>query len=367
MRCLYVAAPIAQPVRTSFGQMNERPMILVILEDEDGRTGIGESWANFPAWLPQERLATLREGLRPLVLGETITSVPLFTAQTLQSLLPLARQWGAPGPIYQAISAIDIALWDLKGKEQQQPVSLLLGGDETPRVPVYASGLGPRDPVGTAQHLYEAGVRLLKLKIGFGQERDRANLEALRASYPDATLAVDANRAWDLATAVSYNGLLDEYECAWLEEPLAEDDIAALRHLGEELVCPVAAGENMYGLKSFEEAFNAKALGLAQPDVTKVGGISEAFNVMKHASKAGIPFAPHFLGGAVGHVATLHCFAAAPGGRVVELDANPNPLLSDLLRELPEVSDGQVSVPTEAGLGVSLDWDVVDRYTRAAV
>src|SRR5204863_3499381 len=116
-------------------------------------------------------------------------------------------------------SAVDIALWDLKGQALGKSIAALLADAPQETVPVYASGLGPADVVAMARPYWEAGVRTLKLKVGFGDEVDRANLAALRAAYPDAALAVDANQAWDEAQALAFAPLLEEYACRWLEEP----------------------------------------------------------------------------------------------------------------------------------------------------
>lgn len=363
LRVIVLSAPLERPVRTSFGAMASRNSILVEVETDEGLTGIGESWCNFPSWAPVERRATLEQGIAPLLLGRDCGDPAAVTAALLRSLDRLALQWGARGPIYQAVSAVDIALWDILGQREGQPIYRLLGsGDAVDALPVYASGLGPDEVVEMAAPLWRRGVRTLKLKVGFGLERDRANLEALRAAYPGAGIAVDANQAWEYDDAVAFAPLLEEFGCRWMEEPVAADRLEALGRLQRELPCPVAGGENYYGPAEFDHVLRAGALGLAQPDVGKTGGISQAAAICRHAVDLGVPYAPHFLGSAVGLVASLHLLAAIPGGTLMEFDANPNPLREALLNAPLEIVDGSVALPQGPGLGIRLDPAVVARY-----
>ena len=160
LRVIVLAVPLEQPVRTSFGSMASRNGVLVEVETEDGLVGLGESWCNFPAWGPVERRATLEQGVRPLLLGQDASDPAAVTTDLLRRLNRLALQTGARGPIYQAVSAVDIALWDLKGQHEGQPIYQLLGAGETVEsLPVYASGLGPDDPAALAAPLWHLGVR----------------------------------------------------------------------------------------------------------------------------------------------------------------------------------------------------------------
>jgi L-alanine-DL-glutamate epimerase-like enolase superfamily enzyme len=366
LRPILLSVPLARPVRTAFGTMTHRHAILVEVVTDEGLIGLGESWSNFPAWAPVERLATLAQGVKPLLIGQELDDPARVTRDLIARLEPVGRQWGARGPIFQAISAVDIALWDLHGKALGQPVRALLADDAADQVPVYASGLGPADVVATARASWEAGVRTLKLKVGFGAATDRANLAALRAAYPGAALAVDANQAWTYEQARDMAPLLRAFACRWMEEPVPAEEVDALRRLRDDLPCPVAGGENYYGAREFGRVLAAGALGLAQPDVCKTGGITELVAICRAAHAAGIPYAPHYLGGAVGLTASLHVLAALPGGLIMELDANPNPLREELLTTPPAPRDGMLAVPDGPGLGITLNPDTVARY-RAVV
>lgn len=369
VRVIALEAPSDTPVRTSFGTMLRRRAILVRIETDGGVHGWGESWVNFPAWSYRERCDTIAQGLVPLLLGRDPREVAFLHGEMVHATHVLARQWGAPGPISQAISALDVALWDIVGKVVGQPLYRLWGGVARP-VRVYASGLGPDDPVGPAIALSQQGVRTFKLKVGFGRERDEANLALLRGALgEDAELLVDANQAWDLETA---EGMLESLAChrvRWLEEPLPADDVAGMARLRPLLRARggmrLAAGENVYGMGRFAELISCGAVDVVQPDVTKMGGFTEALRVCGLASAFGVPFAPHFLGSAVGLMASLHLVAAAPGGAMLELDANPNALRDELGGAAVRVEEGHLRLPTGPGLGWEPPAGVLERYAIA--
>lgn len=363
VRTLTLAAPLAEPVRTSFGVMTARHAILVNVRSDDGLSGWGESFGNFPAWAPFERIHTISDGLAPLLLGEDPLE-PLHLHRKMRvASAPLARQWGAPGPISQAISAVDIALWDILGQARGEPIHRLLGEAVAERIPVYASALGPRDPAPLVAAMQAQGVDAFKLKLGFGRDIDRCNLERLRDLIgPKARLMVDANQAWDLETARAMADLLAQHDVFWLEEPLPADRWRELAMLRRELPFRVVAGENLTDLDSAEAFLELEPVDIIQPDVCKIGGLSEARALCDLARERGVPYAPHYLGGAVGLVASLHLFAAVPGGFMMELDPNPNPFREELGRGLLTVTDGTLPLPQAPGLGVAPEEAWLRRY-----
>jgi L-alanine-DL-glutamate epimerase-like enolase superfamily enzyme len=363
VRILTLAHPLATPVRTSFGVMRQRHAILVEVRTDAGLSGWGESFANFPSWAPFERIRTLGDGLAPLLLGEDPREPERLHGVMRRATATLARQWGAPGPIAQAISALDIALWDLLGQVRGEPIHRLLGSAERTHVPVYASALGPQDPAPLVAEAQARGIAAFKLKVGFGDEIDRRNLARMRELIgPDAQLMVDANQAWDLEQARAAAGLLAQHDVAWLEEPLAADRWHELAQLRREVSVPLAAGENLTDLASGLDLLALDPVDVVQPDVCKIGGLTEARALIEGARARGVPFAPHYLGAAVGLIASLHLFAALPGGVLMELDPNPNPLREALGRGLLDVVDGALATPQRPGLGLVPDEAWLRRY-----
>ena len=366
VRCVILRAPLVTPIRMAHGTLHARTMALVEIETDEGVIGIGESWTNFPPWAAEERRLTVEQGVRPLLLGQDALDRAGCWQRLVDALLPLGRQSGAIGPIMQAVSGVDIALWDLAGKFHGRPVAELLGARGGARLPCYASGVGPAHAAAQARRAIEAGFRAVKLKVGFDPETDLRNVaEVRKAIGPETALLVDANQAWDVDQAVTMARFLAEYEVRWLEEPVPSTEPEQLAQVARQSPVPVAAGENIYGHQDFRRFFEAGAIRIAQPDITKTGGLSEGRLIGELASAWQVPVAPHFYGGAVGAAATLHLFAALPRGLWVEWDVNANPLRDDLVTDGWDVRDGSVRLPAGPGLGVELDPAALARYRAA--
>jgi D-galactarolactone cycloisomerase len=357
-----LSAPVADPVQMSFSQLSARNMVLVELEAE-GVTGVGESWVNYPAWAATERLATLEHGVLPLLAGLDVADPAEVQRELIAHLEPVARQWGAPGPVWQALSAIDIALWDLRARTEGVPVAALLtDADPAPHVPVYASGVGPTDVEDLCAAATEAGIAAVKARVGFGRDRDEVTLSRVRAAVPAGTqLLVDANQAWSVAEAAEFCGWAAGYDVSWLEEPVSGNRLADLCALRRTVDVPLACGENLYGLEEFGRYAGSGAIGMIQPDLTKSGGFTVAAALMERLP-AGVVASPHCYGGGIVTAASLHLAAAHPAAVWVELDAHPNPLRDALVGDRLRARAGVIDVPLEPGLGVELDRDVVDRY-----
>lgn len=355
-------AEIPEPVQTSFGTMEHRWSVLVRVGTDAGIEGWGESWCNFPSWAPFERVHTVR-GLAPLVIGRDPRNVLLLHDRLRRATGVLERQWGAPGPVSQAIAAIEIALWDVLGKITGQSITRLLGGCEGMQIPVYGSGLGPGDPAPLVERLQAAGVDAFKWKVGFGSEHDARGLTRLRSLIgEDAQIWVDANQAWTLATARDALPMLEDHGVDLLEEPLPAGDYAGLARLRDVSRIPLAAGENAVSRADFIQLLERGGVDVVQPDVAKCGGLTDARFACQLATGHGRAFAPHYLGGAVGLIASLHLFASTPGGTMMELDANPNPLREELGGDLVRPVEGRLRAPGGAGLGFSPSPDVIERY-----
>jgi len=355
VRPIPLRGPIDRPVRMALGEMRWRNGCLVEITTDAGVVGIGESWVNFPSWAPAERVATITEGIRPLLIGESVDDPRRLQRKLVSTLQRIALQWGAIGPIYQAISGVDLALWDLVGKLAGVPVWQLLGAPRQDLVPAYASGLGPDSPDEQAALAVEAGFAAVKLKVGFGQERDERNLAGVRSAIGDRPLFSDANQGWSLDAARRMAPVLAEAEARWIEEPLSVDD-DAWDDVGNVFKMLVAGGENLYGQGEFNRWLAGNRLQVLQPDVAKCGGITAAFDILTAPSAARARLAPHYFGGAVGLAATVHLFAALPIERrvMVEYDVNANRLRESLLTE-PLLIGGQLRVPDGPGLGITLD------------
>ena len=356
--------PLSEPVRTSFGTMRDRPMVIVEVEDKDGARGYGEVWCNFPAVGAEHRARLVASVLEPLLVARSFRDAPEAYAHITAATAVLALQSAEPGPFAQAIAGVDTALWDLMARKAGEPLWRFLAPGAAPSIRVYASGLNPDAPEKLAARKRDEGYRAFKLKIGFGKARDLANLTALREAVgPEARLMVDANQAWDLDTALDYASQLDAHGLDWLEEPLRCDrPWHEWQKLAARTQTPLAAGENISGHDRFEEALAARTLRVVQPDMAKWGGFSGTLPVAKAILDAGVRFCPHYLGGGIGLLASAHLLAAVGGDGMLEIDANPNPLRTDLCGGLNHIRDGMAELSTAPGLGALPDLDALAKF-----
>jgi D-galactarolactone cycloisomerase len=344
--------PVKTPVQTSFGIMHDRPALFVRIADEDGTVGWGEVWCNFPSIGAEHRARLIESALAPRLIGKRFGTPFAAFDDLTEAMAVLAIQSGEPGPLAQAIAGIDIALWDLSGKKRGEPLWRMLGGT-SPKIAVYASGLNPDQPEKLAAQRQQDGYRNFKLKVGFGIERDVANLRAMRAALgADATLMVDANQAWSLEQAKQSAPRLEEFGLRWLEEPIrADQSWEAWASLAQATNIPLAAGENLLGDAAFDEAIHSRTLSYVQPDLGKWGGFSRCLGVADRTLAAGLTHCPHWLGGGVGLLASAHLLAAAGGEGLLEVDANANPLRDELAGPVRKIVNGFCTLSDAPGIG----------------
>lgn len=362
-------APVERPVKTAFGLMTDRPAVVVRAVERDGTVGFGEVWCNFPQCGAEHRARLVTSALSPIAIGRSWSSPEALFQELTTRLHKLALQAGEPGPIAQAIAGVDTAVWDLVARRSDQPLWRLLGGDGDGRLPAYASGINPEGTLEQALLANAEGFRAFKLKIGFGRERDLANLRALREALgDDVDLMVDANQAWDLDEAIEMSGLMAPYRPIWLEEPIpADSPIGVWKALAKASPIPLAAGENLRGEASFDEAIASGAFAVIQPDLAKWGGISAGLPQARAIETAGLRYCPHFLGGGIGLLASAHLLAAAGGDGVLEVDSNPNPLRQGLAQPFPVFEGGALRLSERPGLGVAPDPSLRDFVVASAI
>ncbi|MDN5653481.1 MAG: mandelate racemase/muconate lactonizing enzyme family protein [Kocuria sp.] len=352
--------PLEEHVPMSFSQLNARRTFLIEVH-AGGVVGIGESWINYPEWAATERMATLLEWVAPLPLGRDALDPGSLLDSLVTALGGVGRQWGAHGPIWQAISGIDIALWDLRGRLAGTSTAQTLGVVRD-RVPVYASGVGPTKVHELTERALEMGLTAVKTKVGFGQETDRATIAAVRETAPDITIFADANQAWTLEEAVSNTTWLQDQGVEWLEEPVSGDDTRDLAMLHEATGMPLTSGENVYGLDNLVRLSTSEGVVYAQPDVAKSGGLTVLLRLDEQLDDTGCGLSPHWYSGAIGLRAslTLATTVAHPGW--IELDVRTNPLRDDLLSGGFPLREGAALAPNALGLVGDIDAEAVNRF-----
>ena len=369
VECWVLRAPITNPVRSSFGAMNNRPAVFVRITAADGAWGWGEVFCNFPQVGAEHRGRLIDSLLGPLAVGFNGHRPESLRTHLEVQTHRMALQCGEPGPFSQTIAALDQAMWDMAARRAGLPLwRLLVEGHRTKaNVRVYASGLGPDQVVDMALEKRQQGYRAFKLKVGFPGDTDLRNLQALREALgPHAVLMLDANQAWRPDEAVDRIGEMAKFHPYWMEEPIAADEpLSSWKALSEQCKVPLAAGENIRGIGDFRAALEGGHLKFVQPDLAKWGGVSGCMEVGRMAERSGVTFCPHWLGGGIGLAATLQMRAALGDGGFVEVDANPNPLRDEVVPPLA-IQDGTVTLSDTPGIGVEPDLALMQKYRVAA-
>ena len=343
--------PVTTPITVSFGTFRDRPFVLVRVVDTDGAVGWGEAWANWPA-VGAEHRARLVTDIGERLIGQPFASPPELFRHLSASLEVLVLQTGEVGPMAQAVAGIDIAVWDLVSRKAGQPLYRMLGAGPVSSVPVYATGINPDGPEHFAAARQAEGHRAFKLKTGFGNQRDVNNLRAMRAALGEAALLTcDANQSHTLASALEFCRSIEDLRLSWFEEPLRVDaPDADWRTLAAASTTPLAGGENFHA-GQFQRATGSTVLQVIQPDVTKWGGISGNWEVAQAAVAAGKRYCPHYFGGGISLLSSLHLLAAAGGAGLLEFDCHPNVGREAIVGALLPVHEGRVPVPQTPGLG----------------
>lgn len=351
---------------------NDRTVLLCRITTDSGHEGWGESFG--PSLIHK---TTIDSVYAPLVVGRS----PFDSEVIWDTLYNTLRDHGQKGLAIEALSAIDIALWDLKGKITGLPVWALMGGKHRDRVMPYATGLyrrGSKDElrllVEEASQHAERGFRAMKLKLGFGLEYDLAAVKAIRAEIgDDIELYVDANHGYNASTAIDLGRRMEPYDIGWFEEPVPPEDIEGYREVKAALSIPIAGGEAEYTRFGFHRLLSARAVDIAQPDCTVTGGISEFQKIVTLATVHNIQCYPHVWGSAVALHAGLHCALALPefpprlysADSRLELDQTANVFRDRLAGERFSMKDGFVTAPTKPGLGIEIDTDLIEHYQIA--
>ncbi len=358
--CVLCRSELARPIPLACGVLTHRNFGLVRIATDAGLTGWGETSVNFPPWSYRERIATINEGLAPLLVGEDALATLRLRDRMVAATHSFTRMW-AEGALAQAISGVEMALWDLKGKALDQPVAVLLGGIHRDTFPCYATGLQADDPVTGARVAVALGYDAIKIRIGFDEARDIAMATAVREAIgPDVALLIDANQAYDARSAQRIMAALRALDPGWIEEPLLADDLAGMRRLRRAFPdIPLAWGENVYRLDHFQRAARAGLVDVVMPDPCRCGGLGAAMDAARAVNGHGIPISAHHYGSDLGFAAMLHFMAATQTTDRVLRDIADAPLREQLIVEDLRPRNGTVQLPAGPGLGVTPDPDII--------
>jgi D-galactarolactone cycloisomerase len=378
VRAHYLRAELTEPFGWSVYTTPIRQALLVEVLTDDGLVGWGEAGSGT---LPLTGKRFLEEVLRPLALGLDPFDVNVLW-QTAQATFDRAG-WGG-GLAVQALSGLEVALWDLMGKATGRPVCQLLGGRVRDRVQAYATGLYyyPTAPDPTAAREDEArgyveqGYRAMKMKVGgLSPTDDVAEVERIRRAVGDGVaLMADANGAYDGRTAIRVGRELERLGLAWFEEPVQRGDLDGYVEVKRALDVPIAGGEHLGSRDAFRELVARRAVDILQPDIANAGGLAEARRVAALAGAFHVRVFPHVWGTPLAVAAGLHFAATLPSTPptvtptpfaqepVFEFDSTPHPIRDAMMSAALRPKEGWLAVPDGQGLGVEVDPAVIRHF-----
>jgi len=352
---------------------NGRQAIICEISTDEDIQGVGEAfYFGGPAKIAADIITDV---YGPLLMDKD----PFDTNVIWDFLYNWTRDQGMKGVTISALSAIDIALWDIKGKALGLPVFKLLGGAYRNKARAYATGLyEPQNVPDVIQALInealgykKEGFRGMKLKVGYGIDKDVGYVQAIREAIgEDIYLMVDANHAYNSSEAIELARKIEPFDIHWFEEPVPPEDLDGYREVREKSNILIAGGECEYTRYGFRNLINLRAVDILQPDLCAAGGFNEMMKITAMASAANIPLIPHVWGTNVGLAASLQFFACLPhfperrfpAEPFFEYDRSPHPFREEVTLEKFVLKDGFLEIPDRPGLGVSLDSKYLEKH-----
>ena len=361
-------AMLKEPFAYSQAWYESRGALLVEVVGEDGMSGWGEAFG------PPRLIAPVVDFYKPMLVGADALATDLLW-QTLYNRL---RDHGQKGLAIEALSAVDIALWDLKGRHLGLPIHRLLGGPLRERVQAYATGFYRKRDGDPLQYLLAeteervaAGFSAIKLKLGFGINEDVRLCQAMRKAIGDEIgIMVDANHADDAPAAIQLGRRIEELDIGWFEEPVPPEDLSGYREVKAALRIPIAGGEAEFTRWGFRPLLVERAIDILQPDTCAAGGISECKKIADMANAFGIRVNPHVWGTGVALAASLQLIAALPHNPPalhpveppLEFDQSDHPIRMAVIEEPIIQRAGWVDVPKQPGLGIEIDRQAIEKF-----
>jgi D-galactarolactone cycloisomerase len=370
-----LSSPLDEPFSFSQGWVKNRSSMIVEIVTDEGISGWGESLCH--GLQPPEIAASFVEYCYKNIL---IGRDPFDVEVLWEEMYNRARPFGQSGAAVNAISGIDIALWDVIGRCLNKPIHKLIGGAFRREITPYATGFYriegqkyPEAAVEEAKRHIANGFRAIKLKTGFGVESDLEYIFAIREAVGNGiTIMMDANCAYNLPAA---RRILLESEAAkihFFEEPLAPEDIEGYRALKNLTATYIAAGENIFGKIGYRQWIASGALDMLQPDLMSSGGFTECKKIAAMAQAYNTMLVPHVWGSGVGLAASLQFIASLPPTPLslnpihpmLEYDQSSHPFRGELIHNAISLKDGKVTIPQNPGIGVEINRDVLQAYGK---
>ena len=358
----------------------KRTSHIVEVETDEGVTGWGECFG--PGNIAFANKGIVEKVIQPIVLGMQALDRDVIWHKVYN----LMRDHGQKGMPLQALSGVDIALWDIAGKAANLPLYKMIGGAHRDKVEVYGYGMMLRpENINSlisrfkeeSAEIKEMGFKALKMKVGVGPKDDIKLIEAVRGEIGDNfRFMVDANHGYTTHDALYVGRAMEEFSPYWFEEPVAPEDLDGYRELRAALRVNISGGEAEFNRWGWRKLLESRGLDIAQPEVCALGGISEYLRVLALCHSHFTPVVNHVWGSAIAVAVNLHLLAAMPplpGGLfpwepMLEFDTTHNHFIDDLLtvsldiKKQVKINNGTVSLPNGPGLGVTPKRDFLDKF-----
>lgn len=362
-----------EPLYLKLPTINERcdgsqDTLIVRVHTDAGITGIGEvdsSPSVAKAIIEAPVSHKICRGLAECVIGQDPFEIDRLIHRMLEGTIFMGRQ----GAVIQAMSGVEIALWDIVGKAVKKPVYQLLGGGFRKKFRAYASilfGDTPRETEEIGRRWSGEGFRAVKFgwgPMGLSEASDIGHVRAARKGIgTECELMVDAGLCWDTATAIRRARQFDEFNLTWLEEPLHPNNVKGYGKLSAQAPMRIAAGEEICDIAEFQQLMDVGGIAVAQVDVTRVGGLARSKRIGWDSAERHLLCVNHSYKTGVNIAASLHFVAALPNSHYFEYCVEQGALRQTLTKQRFPVVDGEICVPEEPGLGVDLDEKVVEKY-----
>ncbi len=358
----------------------KRTSHIVEIETDEGISGWGECFG--PGNIAFANKGIVEKVIQPMVLGMQALDRDVIWHKVYN----LMRDHGQKGMPLQALSGVDIALWDLAGKAANLPLYKMIGGAHRDKVEVYGYGMMLRpENINSlisrfkeeSAEIKEMGFKALKMKVGVGPKDDIKLIEAVRGGIGDNfRFMIDANHGYTTHDALYVGRAMEEFSPYWFEEPVAPEDLDGYRELRAALKVNISGGEAEFNRWGWRKLLESRGLDIAQPEVCALGGISEYLRVLALCHSHFTPVVNHVWGSAIAVAVNLHLLAAMPplpGGLfpwepMLEFDTTHNRFIDDLLtvsldiKKQVKINNGTVSLPNGPGLGVTPKRDFLDKF-----
>ena len=355
VECFLVTQPVRAGLEDATRKVENIGYTIVQLTTDQGLTGFGVTYNEVGG---EATKVMIEASIAPRLLGRS----PFETEVIWQDLTQYLRGVGRKGLTFCAMSAVDIALWDLKGKLTGLPLFRLLGGNKT-RIPVYASGgwtsYEDEQLVEEMESFVSRGYRMIKFKVGVeggnNLRRDVRRVGLVREAVgEDIGIMLDANNCWDAATGARFANMVKDYDILFLEEPTFADDLPGLRRYKRSTDLPLATGEHEYTKYGCRDIILNEAADIVQMDFTRAGGFTEAVKVAALTQAWNLKFAPHAM-----ENIHIHLISAMPNALFLERLLLFEELTSNTYKNCPVPENGYMELTEAPGLGLELNWDFI--------